>query len=115
MKLQTDPTVIYGVRDRYSGKITKADLADVNPYNTYVIDGLPPTPIASASKSSIEAVLHPAKSDYLYFVANGKGGHVFSKTIAEHTKAVAEYRKMLKSMEGAADSRQEPEPGEDQH
>lgn len=101
MKLQTDPTVIYGVRDRYTGKITKSDLADANPYNTYVIDGLPPTPIAAPSKGSIEAVLHPAESDYLYFVASGKGGHVFSKTIAEHARAVAEYRRFLKSQDNA--------------
>lgn len=113
MKLQTDPTVIYGVKDRYTGRITKSDLADANPYNTYVIDGLPPTPIASASKSSIEAVLHPAESEYLYFVANGKGGHTFSKTIAEHGRAVAEYRKIQKAMENSAAAGQDEKKEQD--
>lgn len=94
MKLQSDPTTIYGIKDRYDGNITRKDLQDVNDYNTYVIDGLPPTPIAVASRSAIEAVLHPADVDYLYFVADGTGGHKFSRTLAEHNRAVAEYVKL---------------------
>lgn len=96
MKLQTDPTVIYGVRDRYNGNITKKDLNDNNPYNTYVIEGLPPTPIAMASKKSLYAALHPAKVDYLYFVANGKGGHVFNVSLKEHNRSVKDFIKLQK-------------------
>lgn len=77
MKLQTDPTVIYGVKDRYDGNIRRSDLTDVNPYNTYVIDGLPPTPIAMPGKASIEAALNPLSTDYLYFVAKGAGPTIF--------------------------------------
>ncbi|WP_349922231.1 endolytic transglycosylase MltG [Aeromonas veronii] len=91
MKLQTDPTVIYGVKDRYDGNIRRSDLTDINPYNTYVIDGLPPTPIAMPGKASIEAALNPLSTDYLYFVAKGGGAHYFSKTLDEHNRAVREY------------------------
>lgn len=89
--LQTDPTVIYGVKERYDGNIRRSDLTDVNPYNTYVIDGLPPTPIAMPGKASIEAALNPKSTDYLYFVAKGGGAHYFSKTLDEHNRAVREY------------------------
>ncbi|PJG58863.1 endolytic transglycosylase MltG [Aeromonas cavernicola] len=91
MKLQTDPTVIYGVKDRYDGNIRRSDLTDNNPYNTYVIDGLPPTPIAMPGKASIEAALNPTSTDFLYFVAKGGGAHYFSKTLDEHNRAVREY------------------------
>lgn len=91
MKLQTDPTVIYGIKDRYDGSIHRRDLEDVNPYNTYIINGLPPTPIAMPSKAAIQAALHPDKTNYLYFVAKGGGAHQFSTSLAEHNQAVKRY------------------------
>ena len=91
MKLQTDPSVIYGAAD-YQGVITKAHLQTDTPYNTYTRAGLPPTPIALASKASIEAVLHPAPGTALFFVADGSGGHKFSTTYEEHKAAVKAYR-----------------------
>ncbi|MCO6523748.1 MAG: endolytic transglycosylase MltG [Candidatus Schmidhempelia sp.] len=91
MKLQTDPTVIYGIGDRYDGNIRRRDLQDNNAYNTYIISGLPPTPIAMPSKASLFAAAHPAESQYLYFVANGQGGHVFSTNLNDHNQAVKAY------------------------
>ncbi|PJC88161.1 endolytic transglycosylase MltG [Vibrio sp. HA2012] len=96
MRLQTDPTVIYGMGDAYAGNIRKKDLQTRTPYNTYMINGLPPTPIAMAGKASIIAALHPEKSRYLYFVASGKGGHVFTNTLTEHNRAVRDYLKELR-------------------
>lgn len=96
MRLQTDPSVIYGAKD-YNGVITKTHLRTDTPYNTYTRYGLPPTPIALAGKAAIEAALHPADGDALYFVANGTGGHTFSATYAEHRQAVAEYRRQQRS------------------
>jgi len=94
MLLQFDPTVIYGVGESYDGKIHRADLLSNNPYNTYVHKGLPPTPISMPSLASIEAMLHPMKHDYYYFVAQSIGVHQFSKQLAEHNKAVANAREM---------------------
>lgn len=93
MPLQADPTVIYGVGKSYTGTITSEMLANPNPYNTYQISGLPPTPIALPSARAIEAALHPKAGDSLYFVAKPDGkGHVFSANLADHNTAVAKYR-----------------------
>jgi len=97
MRLQSDPTVVYGLTD---GKgplgrdLTRADLQAPTPYNTYLIDGLPPGPIANPGLASLAAVLDPAESEYLYFVADGSGGHAFAKTLAEHNRNVAKWRKI---------------------
>ncbi len=93
MRLQTDPSVIYGIGAAYDGNIHRKDLETDTPYNTYTRDGLPPTPIAMPGRASLEAAVHPAPGDALYFVAvgDGSGHHVFSKTLAEHDAAVASY------------------------
>ena len=93
MRLQTDPTVIYGLGDRYDGKLHKVDLQRDTPYNTYTRAGLPPTPIAMPSEASIQAALNPAKTDALYFVARGDGAHVFSSTLEAHNRAVNRYQR----------------------
>ena len=92
MRLQTDPTVIYGLGSAYDGNIRKTDLETDTPYNTYTRAGLPPTPIAMPGKAAIEAAAHPSKSDALYFVARGNGEHVFSATLDEHNAAVRKYQ-----------------------
>lgn len=92
MRLQTDPTVIYGMGSRYQGNITRRDLLTDTPYNTYTRSGLPPTPIALPGLASIQAALHPANTRALYFVANGQGRHVFTSTLEEHNKAVRAYQ-----------------------
>lgn len=101
MRLQTDPTVIYGMGDRYQGNITRQDLRTPTAYNTYTIYGLPPTPIALPSRKSIEAVMHPDDSDAIYFVATGDGGHQFSATLAEHNAAVRAYVAKLREQRAA--------------
>lgn len=92
MRLQTDPTVIYGMGADYQGKITRKDLQTVTPYNTYTNYGLPPTPIAMPGKASIRAALNPADGKALYFVAKGDGTTYFSETLAEHNNAVRRYQ-----------------------
>ncbi len=96
MKLQADPTVIYGLED-YDGDIRKKDLRNPHPYNTYVHKGLPPTPIANPGRGAIMAAAKPANVPYIYFVADGKGGHVFAKTHNEHKKNVQAYLKSLRN------------------
>jgi UPF0755 protein len=92
MRLQTDPTVIYGLGDKYQGNITRSHLKQPTPYNTYVINGLPPTPIAMPGQDAIHAALHPVKGKSLYFVAKGDGSHYFSATFKEHVQAVKRYQ-----------------------
>ena len=93
MRLQSDPTVIYGLGENYTGNLSRADLAATTAYNTYRIEGLPPTPIALAGMESINASLNPLPSEYLYFVARGDGSHEFSSSLAEHNDAVNRYQR----------------------
>ena len=102
MKLQTDPTVIYGMGESYTGNIRKKDLETITPYNTYMIEGLPPTPIAMVSESALQAVAHPAKTDFYYFVADGSGGHKFTRNLNEHNKAVQEYLRWYRNQQKGA-------------
>jgi UPF0755 protein len=100
MQLQSDPTVIYGIthgKAPLGRSLWRKDLEKPTPYNTYTIYGLPPGPIANPGRAALEAVMHPADTDYLYFVADGSGGHVFAKTLTEHNRNVAAWRKFQKS------------------
>jgi UPF0755 protein len=97
MRLQADPTVIYGLTEGNGAlgrELNRQDWEHDSAYNTYQIDGLPPGPIGNPGRASIEAVLRPAPVDYLYFVADGTGGHVFARTLAEHNRNVAQWRKI---------------------
>lgn len=93
MLLQTDPTVIYGMGEEYKGDIKRQDLREPTPYNTYVMSGLPPTPIAMPGRDAIHAALHPEAGNSLYFVAKGNGRHAFSATLSEHEKYVDRYQR----------------------
>lgn len=102
MKLQTDPTVIYGLsggKGPLGRELTRADLETDHPYNTYRIDGLPPGPIANPGRAALAAALAPAEVDYLYFVADGDGGHAFARTLAEHNRNVARWRELRRPAE----------------
>jgi UPF0755 protein len=92
MRLQTDPTVIYGLGRNFDGDLKRSDLKNYSSYNTYMINGLPPTPIAMPSSGAIRAALHPGKGSSLYFVARGDGGHYFSDTLEEHSSAVKRFQ-----------------------
>jgi UPF0755 protein len=93
MRLQADPTVIYGMADRFDGNLTRRDLDTDTAYNTYLREGLPPTPIALPGQAAIDAVLHPPPTPYLYFVSRGDGSSEFSASLAEHNRAVAKYQR----------------------
>jgi UPF0755 protein len=93
MKLQTDPTVIYGLLPNFNGNITRADLENPHPYNTYVIAGLPPGPIANPGEEAIKAVLNPTPGNFLYFVSKNDGTHHFSETLTEHNRMVNQYQR----------------------
>ena len=107
MRLQSDPTVIYGIvggKGKLDHPLTRTELDTSNPYNTYAIDGLPAGPIANPGKAAIEAVLNPAPSSYLYFVANGSGGHAFATSLEEHNATVKKWR----ALNGEAETPAQP-------
>ena len=93
MRLQSDPTVIYGIWNRFKGNLTRKDIETYTPYNTYKINGLPPTPICNPGFYAVYSVLHPAKTDYYYFVSTNRGYHVFSKTYKQHLRYIKIYQK----------------------
>jgi len=114
MMLQTDPTVIYGMGERYNGKITRADLREPTPYNTYTMTGLPPTPIAMVGREAIHAALNPSNGTSLYFVARGDGSHVFSDDLDDHNSAVREFQlKRRSDYRSSPAPQQEAKPGAD--
>jgi UPF0755 protein len=93
MRLQTDPTVIYGLGEQFDGNLRRSDLERDTPYNSYTREGLPPTPIAMPGAAAISAVLHPVAGDSLFFVSRGDGSHYFSATLEEHNQAVDKYQR----------------------
>ena len=107
MRLQTDPTVIYGMGENYQGKIRRSDLRRPTPYNTYTINGLPPTPIAMPGRDALLAAVNPLPGKSLYFVARGDGSHVFSETLRQHNRAVRDYQ-----INRASNYRSSPPPAE---
>ena len=116
MRLQTDPTVIYGITLGKGGLgrgLRRSELDEPTPYNTYQIDGLPPTPIANPGKAAIEAALNPATTEFLYFVADGTGGHAFGKTLDEHNANVRKWRQIEAERAAAAEAAAESEAAED--
>ena len=113
MRLQSDPTVVYAIaggKGALDRPLARADLDTPGAYNTYRVAGLPPTPIANPGRASIAAVLNPAPSDELYFVADGSGGHVFARTLAEHNRNVARWRRLKRERE-APSPPPSPPPG----
>jgi len=103
--LQSDPTVIYGItlgKSELDRPLSRKDLKTATPYNTYSIQGLPPGPIANPGREALEAVLAPAETAYIYFVADGTGGHAFAKTLNEHNRNVAKWRKHQKAQQNSA-------------
>ena len=103
MRLQSDPTILYGQtagKTVWSRPIQRNEIAQKTTHNTYQIDGLPPTPICNPGRDAIAAVLNPPDSDELFFVADGSGGHVFAKTAAEHSRNVAQWRKVQRAQNG---------------
>ncbi|MGL4318111.1 MAG: endolytic transglycosylase MltG [Pseudomonas sp.] len=108
MRLQTDPTVIFGLGEHYSGNLTRSHLLTPSPYNTYLIAGMPPTPIALVGREAIHAALHPVAGNSLYFVARGDGSHVFSDNLDAHNRAVREFQLKRRS-----DYRSSPKPDKD--
>jgi UPF0755 protein len=115
MRLQSDPTVIYGLTDGNGAldrALTRGDWRHDSAYNTYQIDGLPPGPIGNPGRASLEAVLNPADVDYLYFVADGTGGHAFARTLEEHNRNVARWRQIKNSRQSGTvtPSPAKPEP-----
>jgi len=105
-RLETDPTVIYGMGDAYQGDIRRRDLDTDNPYNTYTRHGLPPTPIALPGQASLQAAAHPAAGDAMFFVANGQGGHTFSSTLEDHNEAVRQLIKQSRDKPSGSGGRE---------
>ena len=113
MRLQTDPTVIYGVTNGegvLDRGLRRSELDRETPYNTYLIDGLPPTPIANPGRAAIHAALNPAETEFVFFVADGSGGHAFARTLEEHNANVARWREIEASQPAPQPT---PQPGAD--